>query len=549
MPDNKDQFIETLLNTISTLNSQIAVLTALVEELKAKLAASDKKNEELSAKLAAYESMLTDLGQKLDEANAKSSELMDGNIRAMEKMALQLETISVLTAQVKALQEKQSLNSGNSSKPPSTDGLRKKNVDKDRSLRESSGKKQGGQPGHKGTTFMESRDPDKTEQHLHENCKNCPHREECLKSAKILEKRRIVDIIVKTRLTEHQLVCVKECPLCHQKLTGKFPEEVKAPLQYGDSLSAFVTALNTLGAVSMSRIKEILGNVFNIPLSTGTISSMVSRAAQKVGSALKVIREKVVNCDVTHSDETGFRVDGKTRWAHVLCTDSYTCLNLSDFRGHKGMDEIGLLPMYKGINVHDCWASYWKYSAVTHAVCNAHILRELKYVADNYPDQTWNKKFRCLLLDMKAAKERALAEGMQELSEELKKKFMTEYDEIIRLAYEENPMPADDKTKPVKMGRKKKGKVRSLIERLASNKEAVCLFAMDFRVPFDNNQAERDIRCIKIKSKVSGSFRTIEGAQEYLDIMSYLSTARKLGFNGHEAMFKAFQNDACYIFA
>lgn len=548
MPD-KDQLIEMLYNTIAMLNSQIATLTALVEELRAKLEASGKENEELRAKLEAYESMLKDLGQKLDAANEKSSELMDGNIRAMKEMALQLETISALTEQVKALQEKQSLNSGNSSKPPSSDGLRKKNVNKDRSLRESSGKKQGGQPGHKGTTFMETREADDTKQHLPGKCEKCPHKEECLKSAKILEKRRVVDIKVETKITEHQLICVKDCPLCHQKLTGKFPEEIKAPLQYGDSLSALVTALNTLGAVSMNRIKEILGNVFNIPLSTGTISSMVSRAARKVGSALDVIREKLVNCDVTHSDETGFRVDGKTRWAHVLCTDSLTCLNLSDFRGHKGMEEMGLLPQYKGINVHDCWASYWKYPEITHAVCNAHILRELKYVADNYPDQTWNIKFRALLLDMKSEKEKALAEGKQELSEELKKKFMTEYDEIIRLAYKENPMPADDKTKPGKRGRKKKGKVRSLIERLATNKEAVCLFAMDFRVPFDNNQAERDLRCIKIKSKVSGSFRTREGAQEYLDIMSYLSTARKLGFNGHEAMFKAYQNDACYIFA
>ena len=172
-----------------------------------------------------------------------------------------------------------------------------------------------------------------------------------------------------------------------------------------------------------------------------------------------------------------------------------------------------------------------------------------KYVADNYPDQTWNKKFRSLLLDMKSAKEKALAEGMQELSEEQKRKFMAEYDEIIRLAFEENPMPADDKTKPAKRGRKKKGKVRSLIERLATNKDAVCLFAMDFRVPFDNNRAEQDIRCIKIKSKVSGSFRTLEGAQEYLDIMSYTCTARKLGFNGYEALAKALNDEACYIFA
>lgn len=129
---------------------------------------------------------------------------------------------------------------------------------------------------------------------------------------------------------------------------------------------------------------------------------MISRAAVKVRPALDTIREKLTGCEVNHSDETGFRAEGKTRWAHVLSTESYTCLSLSDFRGHKGRAEAGFLSIYKGINVHDCWASYWKFPEITHAVCNAHILRELNFVTDNYPEQTWNGKFRDLLLEMKS---------------------------------------------------------------------------------------------------------------------------------------------------
>ena len=517
MPDIKDQQIELLQNMVAMLNAQLNDAKALIRILTAKVELYESNSAEMNQKLDsanAKADVLLDANikanAKIDEllasnkdanarvnelldsnkkANARVDELLSANMKAMEKSTELLEKIAELTAQNKSLREKQSLDSSNSSKPPSSDGLAKNPVNKDRSLRGKSGKKQGGQPGHKGSTYMATREPDNNEPHMPKRCSNCPNYDKCLASAKIGETRTVVEIQIKTIHTAHHAMVVTECPLCHKKLKGEFPADIKAPLQYGNNLCALVASLSTLGAVSMKRIQEILGNVLSIPLSTGTISSIVSKAAGKVGSALNVIREKLLGSDVTHSDETGFRVDGKTRWAHVLCTDDYTYLRLSNFRGHKGMDEIGLLPMYKGINVHDCWASYWKYDEIIHAICNAHILRELNFVTDNYPDQTWNGKFRTLLLEMKSEKEKAIAEGKQELSEELKKRFLTEYDEIIRLGYEENPLPADDPTQPRKRGRKSKGKVRSLIERLATNKEAVCLFAMDFRVPFDNNSA------------------------------------------------------------
>lgn len=528
MPDIINQLIE-------TMNTTINVLTVQLNEANTKLADAEARHKELCG--------------KLDEANSTNEKLLNANLKSAEKIAELLEKISELTEQIKKLQEKQSLDSSNSSKPPSSDGLKKKPVNKNRSLRTSSGKNPGGQEGHKGTTYSVIDKPDTVVKHMPASCANCPHREECLASAKVVETRTVVDVKTVTEITAHELVTIKKCKEKHIRLTGEFPEEIRANMQFGTNLQALVVAFNTLGAVSISRIHEILGNVFGIPLSTGTISSMITRASDKVKPALEQIKQRLLLQEVTHSDESGFRAEGKTRWVHVMCTEALTYLGLSNFRGQKGMNEIGLLSKYKGINIHDCWSSYWQYPDIIHAICNAHILRELNFVTDNYPEQTWNDKFRSLLLEMKSVKERILSEGGTELSKESEIKFTTQYDEIIKLAYEENPHPKEENEKNKKRGRQKKGKVLSLIERLDTNKAAVCRFIMDFRVNFDNNQAERDIRCIKIKNKVSGCFRTIAGACEYLDIMSYISTARKLGFNGFEAISKALNNDACYIFA
>lgn len=542
MPDIINQLIETM----STTNN---LLTAQLSEANAKLAAADSRYEELSVKLAAADSRYEELSAKLDEAHVANEKLLNANLKSAEKIAELLEKITELTEQIKKLQEKQSLDSRNSSIPPSSDGLKKKPVNKNRSLRTSSGKNPGGQEGHKGATYSVIDKPDKVVKHMPALCVGCPHREECLANAKVVETRTVVDVKTVTEITAHELVTIKKCKEKHIRLTGEFPEEIRANMQFGTNLQALVVSFNTLGAVSISRIHEILGNVFGIPLSTGTISSMLTKASDKVKPALEQIKQRILLQEMTHSDESGFRVEGKTRWAHVMCTDALTYLGLSDFRGQKGMNEIGLLSQYKGINIHDCWSSYWQYPDIVHAICNAHILRELNFVTDNYPEQTWNDKFRNLLLEMKSVKERILSEGGAELTKEDEIKFLTWYDEIIKLAYQENPQPKEENGKTKKRGRKKKGKVLSLIERLDTNKAAVCRFIMDFRVDFDNNQAERDIRCIKIKNKVSGCFRTIAGAREYLDIMSYISTARKLGFNGFEAISKALNNDACYIFA
>jgi transposase len=288
--------------------------------------------------------------------------------------------------------------------------------------------------------------------------------------------------------------------------------------------------------------------VFNVPLSEGTIISMVSRCAGNLPDVLAEIGRHTLADEVDNADETGLRVAGKLYWAHVLCNRAYTLITLSEKRGWKGMEEIGWLPQFHGILEHDCWAPYWNAPGITHAICCAHLLRELIGVKENHPEFTWPQAFIDLLLEMKKVRDRAAALGKQGLSYYYHHKFSSTYDRIIALAYEETPEPTLVPGKK-RRGRKPRGKALSLIDRLKRLKGAVCLFTKNFSVPFDNNQAERDLRMIKAKVKVSGCFRTEKGAQEYLDIMSYVRTAKKLGSNAFEAIKNAVIGRPDFIFS
>ena len=228
-----------------------------------------------------------------------------------------------------------------------------------------------------------------------------------------------------------------------------------------------------------------------------------------------------------------FTIDGKLHWVHNVSNGSYTYMTVSKKRGYEGIKSTGVLPDYRGIIVHDCWTSYWKFNDVTHSVCCAHLLRELNGIAENHPEQAWARKFKEHLLRMKRAKDKAIAAGKDYLSVFTIQKYKREYDVIIKEAYAQNPI-----AEPVrkKRGRVKRGKILALIDRLKKYKGAVCLFLEKLGVPFDNNQAERDIRNIKTKTKVCGCFRSRTGAEEYMGLMSFVSTARKNGFDSYHAV-------------
>ena len=472
------------------------------------------------------------LGERVSKVTELEKDLWKQNQQLTKTVEELTQTIEVLNQKIAELTERLNKNSRNSSKPPSTDGLAKPAP---KSLRKPSGKKAGGQKGHKGTNFCVTDKPDQVIPHMPCSCEGCPHYEECKAKAHTVEKRHVVDMVIKTEVVTHEALEV-ECPLCGETKRGAFPEGIKGLMQYGNNLRALAIALNTLGAVSVNRVHEILGSVFGIPLSTGSISDWVTRFANhRISDVVKEIGRCVAGSRVAHFDETGLRMNGKLHYAHVASTRQYTYLYFSAKRGVEAMNEGGVLPDFRGVAVHDCWPPYWKYDQATHSVCCAHLLRELIGIKENHQKQVWAPLFLNLLLRMKAAKERAIRLGKNALSKSQRVLFSCLYDTYLRIGRRENPLPPPDPQKK-KGGKPKRGKVLSLIERLAKYKGAVCLFANNFEVPFDNNQAERDLRMVKVKQKVSGCFRTCEGAEAFLKIMSYIGTAKKQGVNPFEAI-------------
>ena len=308
-------------------------------------------------------------------------------------------------------------------------------------------------------------------------------------------------------------------------------------MQYGKSVAVLATLLNTYGAVSLDRIHIILGSLIGVSLSPATILSMVSKCREKIDPILQEIKQLLIKNDVNHYDETGIRVNGKVYWVHNASSTNFTYQTVHQKRGREGIDDNGVLANASGVAVHDFWSPYFKYDNVDHAMCAAHIFREADGVTENNPDHVWAIQFVLLLLRMVAQKERDIAHNKTEASQYHLHKFSQEYDRILDIAEKECPPPEVTKKK---RGRPKKGKERSLIERLLKFKEEVTRFFWDYAVPLTNNPAEQDIRISKIKANVSGSFRTEQGAKDFCGIISYLSTGRKNGITAFEAITAAF---------
>jgi transposase len=382
-----------------------------------------------------------------------------------------------LNETIHKLKDKIGNNSRNTSMPPSSDGP---GEPAPKSTRPRSSKKRGGQFGHKGHHLPKRAKPTETIAHPPTACRDCSMYDNCKVTACIGETRQVIDAIVTVKVTDHQSLLI-DCPLHGSQLKGEFPDDVRATVQYGENIQAFVISLNTIGAVSAERIHQILGSAFNIPLSPGTIMNMVKRCANKLTDIIKVIRQEIVASELIHCDETGTKVNGKLEWVHNASNSKHTYLTIHESRGKKGIDAAKVLPEYKGIVIHDRWASYWKYKDVSHGVCCAHLLRDLIWVEEHRPKQTWAPAFKKLLLEMKAVKEKAIAKGLEKLSKYVLNNFYRQYKEIIAQGYEENPPPPVSEVK--KQGRPKKGKVLALVEALDVLKPSVCLFIENFAVP------------------------------------------------------------------
>jgi transposase len=430
-----------------------------------------------------------------------------------ENMALRTENT--------ALRARLGTNSRNSSNPPSSDGPGVKPHPK--SQRKASGRKTGGQPGHVGHSLRLVDDPDEIKVHTPSRCHVCGQNLEEVPVAR-RECRQVVDIPpVKVLIIEHQAE-TKRCPCCGVETSGAFPDEVAAAVQYGPGVATVAVYLNQEQLLPLGRTCEVMADLFGCPIAEGTLESAVGRCYEQLADTEAAIKRGVQGAKVAHFDETGTNVGGKTSWLHVASTLNLTYYSVQEKRGREAMDKIGVLPDFLGRAIHDGLPSYWQYVKCEHGLCNAHHLRELTFVEEELT-QPWAKDMKELLLEIKQAVDDARGRGVAELSGEGKREFAARYDGILEMGLKANPPPEPTG----KRGRPKRGKAGSLVDRLREHKGAVLAFMEDFAVPFDNNQAERDIRMMKVREKISGCFRTTSGPDRFCRVRGYISTMRKQG--------------------
>ncbi len=464
-------------------------------------------HETISAAYAAGEAAVVHLVEQL----------LAGLAAQQEQIAVQQQVIATLTARMKELEDRGHTTSHNSSKPPSSDGLRRP----PRSLRERTGKQPGGQPGHVGSALHMVEEPDHVVTHSPAVCGACQAPLAGV-SAQGYERRQVLDLPpLRLEATEHRAE-EKTCPVCHERTRGVFPPAATTRVQYGPQLKALIVYLMDYQLLPFERTGEVLADLFGETLSEGTLQAAGERCAEALTEVEAQIAAQLSEAAVLHNDETGVRVQGKLHWLHVASTARGTHYSVHAKRGSKAMTAIGILPALRGTSVHDGLAASRQYPCA-HALCNAHHLRELTAI-EEHDQQPWATQMKALLLEIKdhVAQQRAL--GQDCIAASVRQDFVQRYQGIVKAGFAVNPPPA-----PPPRGRPKQSKAKNLLDRLSTQQAAVLAFMDDWRVPFDNNQAERDLRMVKVQQKVSGCFRSPRGAADFCRIRGYLSTLRKQG--------------------
>ncbi len=439
--------------------------------------------------------------------------------------------VQVLTARVADLEAHLNRDSHNSHKPPSSDGLTK--LPRRRSRRKRTGKASGGQAGHPGVTLVQVEQPDTIVPHGASACEQCGAP---LDTAAVVmrERRQVMDVPpIRPEVTEHQ-VLHQRCPQCQSVTSGQFPTDVTQPMQYGPGVKALAVYLQEYQHIPFERTQEFFRDVFNLPLSEGTLASARETCAARLEGVETAIKQALIQAPVANFDETGLRIEGQTHWLHVAGTPDWTYYAVHAQRGQIAMGAIGILPAFRGTAVHDALGAYFRYDC-QHGLCNAHLLRDLTAVSE-ITRQRWPQRLTELLLKIKTTVERARDRGQAQLSTWRRNDFSQQYQHMVQQGLRSNPPPK----RTGQRGRPAQGPIRSIVLRLKNHSSAVLAFLHDFRVPFDNNLAERDLRMAKVRQKVAGCFRSWRGAEIFCRIRGYISTMRKQGHNVLAALSSVF---------
>jgi transposase len=413
----------------------------------------------------------------------------------------------------------QNIQSGN--KPPSTDFFGNKS--KLRSLRESSEKLPGGQKGHPGSTLKMSKYPDEIITNRLQNCKYCG---QSILETEVMdhEKRQKFDIIINHKVTEYRSE-IRKCPYCGRKNKADFPDNITSPVQYGQRALAIAVYLRNFQLIPYWRISRVFKDFFGLTISPATVQKAENKCFNNLREVNNYIKNKLIKEDVITCDETGISINGKEHYCHVISTGKLTLYFHHKNRGSRAMDKMGVLPRFRGIAVHDFWKPYFKYKKCEHAVCNVHILRELKEIYKK-ETQEWALEMSGLLLDIKKYVD-CVEKLDDKIEEETIENFKEKYDSILMKGFENNSPLQNLEVYTGKRGMQAQSNARNLLNRLSKYKKEVLRFSTDLRVPFGNNQAERDLRMVRVQQKISGNFRTSQGADAFCRNRGYISTIMK----------------------
>jgi transposase len=427
-----------------------------------------------------------------------------------------------LKAENAELRERLNLKSHNSHKPPSSDGLSKKSV-----LPKKKGNNRGGQFGHHGKTLERVDNPDEVIVHHAIRCQRCERRFSVADVQQIVGKRQVFDIPEpRLEVVEHQL---GEIACCGETYYGEFPRGVEKAVQYGERIKGLSVMLSVDYRLPLEKIEKLLADLYGSSFNQATVVRANRECFQNLAIVEEEIKAELLKSETNHYDETGVRVAGKLNWMHVASNVLWTYLFVDEKRGLEAMKgDKSILKDYEGWAVHDCYGSYFQFESCRHIICNAHLLRELERLKEQ--GSGWGKRMQNLIYRMYEASDG----GDKELK--YRERWERLYEQICQVGEREEPPP-----KKNKRGRAKNSVGRNLLNRLKKYQTGILEYAFSKEVPFTNNQAERDLRNVKVKQKISNSFRQAEGAEDYARIQGFISTLRKQKMNVFEELTNVFK--------